>query len=110
MAALEMLERFIIPTLEETGVSLGTGSYGEVVKMKMNGEAVAVKKLHAIFLDPGNEGWETKIRNFEEECVRYYNTCTHCTVKGSNVGDTYNRLCARMVWPFLQCTIMKYMS
>jgi hypothetical protein len=69
MASVQHLGRFVIPTLEDTGVSLGRGSYGEVVEMRMKGEKVAVKKLHPVF--KGTPGWEITLRNFEEECVRY---------------------------------------
>ena len=62
------LHRFIIPSLEDTGVSLGKGSYGEVVEMRMNGQRVAVKKIHAVFKD--TDGWETTLAKFGEECVR----------------------------------------
>ena len=59
---------FVIPALEDTGVSLGRGAYGEVVEMRLKGEKVAVKKIHQIFL--GAEGWETALAQFESECVR----------------------------------------
>ena len=62
------LHQFIVPSLEDTGVSLGRGSYGEVVEMRMNGERVAVKKIHPVFKD--TEGWETTLAKFGEECVR----------------------------------------
>ena len=60
------LGRFIVPSLEDTGVSLGRGAYGEVVEMKMK---VAVKKIHPVFI--GTPGWEAMLAKFEEECVRY---------------------------------------
>ena len=66
---LVQLEEFIIPALEETGKSLGHGAYGEVLKMKMNdGEMVAVKKVHDVFLRA--EGADNYLAKFEEECVR----------------------------------------
>jgi hypothetical protein len=68
MTSVQHLGRFVIPTLEDTGVSLGRGSYGEVVEMRMKGEKVAVKKLHPVFKD--TDGWEVAQRNFEEECAR----------------------------------------
>lgn len=64
----EELRRFVIPALEDTGVSLGKGAYGEVVEMKMSGQRVAVKKIHTMFV--GAEGWEDTLAKFEEECVR----------------------------------------
>ncbi len=63
------LRHFIVPALDDTGIPLGRGAYGEVVEMKMNGERVAVKKLHPMFM--GAEGWEDTLKKFEEECVRY---------------------------------------
>ena len=64
----EQLRDFIIPSLEMTGVVLGEGSYGRVVKMLMNGEAVAVKKIHQILL--GDGVYRKKLEQFEEECIR----------------------------------------
>ena len=63
------LQRFIVPHIEKTGISLGTGAYGEVLEMKMNGEKVAVKKLHSAFV--GAKNWADALKKFEEECVRY---------------------------------------
>ena len=62
------LHNFIVPSLEDTGVLLGKGSYGEVVEMRMNGERVAVKKIHAVFKD--TDGWENALAKFGGECVR----------------------------------------
>jgi hypothetical protein len=76
MASVQHLGRFVIPTLEDTGVSLGRGAYGEVVEMRMKGEKVAVKKLHPVFKD--TDGWDITLRNFEEECVRC--VATDCLV------------------------------
>lgn len=63
------LREVIIPALQETGVSLGRGAYGEVVKMKMNERDVAVKKVHRVFI--GAQGWEENLQKFGEECKRY---------------------------------------
>ncbi len=62
------LRRFLVHDLEDTGVSLGRGAYGEVVEMRMNGKSVAVKKIHTVF--EGAEGWEVTLAKFEDECVR----------------------------------------
>ena len=62
------LERFVVPALEKTDVSLGVGAYGEVVEMRMNGNSVAVKKIHAMFV--GTDGWEDMLAKFEDECIR----------------------------------------
>ena len=64
----DKLHPFIVASLEDTGVSLGKGSYGEVVEMRMNGERVAVKKIHTVFV--GTPGWETALDKFGEECLR----------------------------------------
>ena len=69
---VQELEQFIIPALEETGEFLGRGAYGEVVKMKMNGETVAVKKVYDAFI--GAEGADNYLAKFEEECVRFVNS------------------------------------
>ena len=65
------LERFVVSGLEDTGQVLGAGSYGEVVKMRLNGETVAVKKIHRALINVDNEGWEASLMKFEEECIRY---------------------------------------
>ena len=62
------LRRFIVPSLEDTGGSLGRGAYGEVVEMRMNGGRVAVKKIHPVFKD--TDGWDNAVAKFGEECVR----------------------------------------
>ena len=64
----EQLRDYIIPSLATTKDVLGKGSYGEVVKMLMNGEAVAVKKIHQELLGDGVNG--KKLKQFEEECIR----------------------------------------
>ena len=63
------LEGFILPVLEDTGKLLGRGAYGEVIEMKLNGETVAVKKIHDILNDPRADG-NFVVRKFKEECVR----------------------------------------
>ena len=65
----EELERFIVPFLEETGVLLGKGVYGEVLEMRMKGELVAVKKVHKRFQSV--RSWEANFSRFKEDCVRY---------------------------------------
>lgn len=65
------LERFVVPVLEDTGKLLGKGAYAQVVEMKLNGETVAVKKIHDTFLEASRVEVEATVRNFEEECVRY---------------------------------------
>ena len=67
-ALREQFRDYIIPSLETTGVILGEGSYGKVVKMLMKGEAVAVKKIHQILL--GDGVYRRKLEQFEEECIR----------------------------------------
>ena len=70
MASLRCtLRLFVVRSLEDTGVSLGEGAYGEVKEMRQNGERVAVKKIHSEFV--GTRGWETFLAKFEQECVRY---------------------------------------
>ena len=67
-ALREQLRNHIIPSLETTGVVLGTGSYGKVVKMLMKGEAVAVKEIHQALLGDGVHG--KRLEQFQEECIR----------------------------------------
>ncbi len=62
------LRDFVIPELEETGVELGRGAYGSVVEMLLQGEKVAVKKIHQALL--ASDGGENLLGQLESECDR----------------------------------------
>ena len=62
----------LIPDLQETGRTLGTGSYGEVVEVQVRGQRCAAKKLHGVFtlrdVQPKEKSAMTE--RFEAECRR----------------------------------------
>ena len=57
---------------QETGRSLGRGSYGEVVEVRVSGRLCAAKKLHGIFNahDVPPEDKDAMVECFKKECNR----------------------------------------
>ena len=67
--AAEKLQRFIIKDVMLTGKRLGTGAFGSVVELKMNGGALSAgKKMHDALVHPQNEGMQQIIDKFVFEC------------------------------------------
>ena len=66
------LRTYLLPEIEETGKTLGNGSYGEVKELKLpNGTIVAGKKIHNIFLlSNDSDSIKSLKERFEQECVR----------------------------------------
>ena len=62
------LKSVIIRDIKETGIVIGKGAFGEVLKMEMNGKIVAGKRIHHSLTEPESV-WVTR---FEEECLRYF--------------------------------------
>ena len=62
------LQRFVLPEARPTGRSLGTGSYGSVEEVEVNGMICAGKKIHEALLDAGNFGVQVLARKYAEEC------------------------------------------
>ena len=62
----------LISDLQATGKTLGTGSYGEVVEVRVGGRQCAAKKLHGIFSaqDIPLKERSAMIERFEKECRR----------------------------------------
>ena len=62
----------LISGLQETGRTLGKGSYGEVIEVRVNGRLCAAKKLHGIFnaqdVPPAEKA--SMAERFERECRR----------------------------------------
>ena len=63
---------FLVSGLQETGRTLGKGSYGEVIEVRVNGRLYAAKKLHGIFnaqdVRPAEKA--SMAERFEGECLR----------------------------------------
>ena len=62
----------LIPDLLVTGRTLGTGSYGEVIEVKVQGRLCAAKQLHGAFTErdvPQREK-AAMVERFEKECRR----------------------------------------
>ena len=62
----------LIADLQETGRTLGTGSYGEVVEVQVRGRRCAAKKLHGVFTmrDVPPKEKSAMTERFETECRR----------------------------------------
>ena len=62
------LQRFLLPRVFPTGRQLGTGSYGSVEELEVNGVVCAGKRLHEILLEQGNAGVAEIARKYLLEC------------------------------------------
>ena len=65
----DKLQRFIIEDVVLTGKQLGSGAFGSVVELKMNGGALSAgKRIHDALVHPQNEGIQRIIDKFVFEC------------------------------------------
>ena len=62
------LQQFVLLNVQPTGRRLGTGSYGSVEELLVNGLVCAGKRLHEVLLERDNEGVGSIERKFFEEC------------------------------------------
>ena len=62
------LQRFLLPGVRPTGRRLGTGSYGSVEELEVNGVVCAGKRLHEILLEQCNAGMVDMARKYLSEC------------------------------------------
>ena len=63
------LQRFMIHNAHPTGRHLGTGSYGSVVELNIDGLVCAGKKIHEVLVQTYNVGYESIIvQKYVEEC------------------------------------------
>ena len=62
------LQRFLLPRVLPTGRQLGTGSYGSVEELEVNGVVCVGKRLHEILLEQGNAGVAEIARKYLLEC------------------------------------------
>ena len=63
------LQNLLMHDVEETGDTLGIGSYGKVAKLRVAGATLcAGKQIHESLVDFGNEGAKDRVLSFLEEC------------------------------------------
>ena len=64
----EQLQDFMLKDVRPNGRSLGSGAYGSVEELEVNGVLCAGKNVHRIFLDPLNQGVDSMQQKFVQEC------------------------------------------
>lgn len=62
------LQRFLLPNARLTGKRLGTGSFGTVEEMKMEGLVCAGKRLHELLVRQEYVGKQNMVDKFVKEC------------------------------------------
>ena len=62
------LQRFVLSGVRPTGKQLGTGSYGSVEELEVNGVVCAAKQLHDALVEQGNAGVANIVRKYLQEC------------------------------------------
>ena len=65
---VEQLQDFMLKGVRQNGRSLGSGAYGAVEELEVNGVLCAGKNVHRIFLDPLNQGVDSMQQRFAQEC------------------------------------------
>ena len=67
----DQLKELTVKGVVETERKLGSGAYGEVVEVNLNGVKCAGKKLHAMFFDHSPPDDQRAILSrFVDECVK----------------------------------------
>ena len=70
------LQRFVLSGVRPTGKQLGTGSYGSVEELEVNGVACAGKRLHDALVERGTAGVANIVRKYLQECqVNFVVSC-----------------------------------
>ena len=72
------LQRFVLSGVRPTGKQLGTGSYGSVEELEVNGVACAGKRLHDVLVEQGNAGVANIVRKYLQECQVNLNFVVSC--------------------------------
>ena len=70
-SVIDQLRGLNLISIEETGRTIGSGAYGEVVEVRLSGLKCAGKKLHRLFFLESPPEEQRAIRSrFAEECLR----------------------------------------
>ena len=62
------LQRFMLTGVRPTGRNLGTGCYGSVEELEVNGVVCAGKRIHEALLDQGNADVAGIVRRYLSGC------------------------------------------
>ena len=62
------LQQFIIRKVRPTGKKLGSGAYGSVEEIEIDGTIYAGKRIHEILLEQGNADVQHLVEKYVEEC------------------------------------------
>lgn len=68
MESVDELQEYILKNVQRNGRQLGSGAYGSVEELEVNGVVVAGKKIHEVLVDPFNQGADTIRVQFVAEC------------------------------------------
>ena len=63
------LSSFILPNVRTTGAILGTGAYGSVEKLEVDGLFCAGKKVHDVLTDPRYMGSQRQVERYYNKCI-----------------------------------------
>ena len=82
------LQRFVLSEVQPTGKQLGTGSYGSVKEVEVNGVACAGKRLHDALVEQGNAGVANIVRKYLQECqVKFCSFIPRVNFPADGVGE-----------------------
>ena len=80
------LQRFVLSGVRPKGKQLGTGSYGSVEELEVNGVVCAGKQLHDALVEQGNAGVANIVRKYLQECQVF---CSFSNRMGSASASIY---------------------
>ena len=69
------LQPFVLLNVTPNGITLGSGSYGSVQEVVVNGLVCAGKTLHNILFEDENEGAERIVQKYTDECQLMSSLC-----------------------------------
>ena len=62
------IRQFVIANVQLTGKELGSGAYGSVEELVIDGVLCAGKRIHEALLEQGNAHVQNLVRKYVEEC------------------------------------------